>query len=75
MNESNAVDTPLQVVSANLSAAELAAVTAVIEAAVEEELDELHSDVHIEPSAWERSQRATRSPLVPGAGAWRSFSG
>ena len=75
MNETTAADTPLQVVSANLSAAELAAVTAVIEAAVEEELDELHSDVRIEPSAWERSQRAPRSPLVPGAGAWRSFSG
>ncbi|MFB2584809.1 acyl-CoA carboxylase subunit epsilon [Herbiconiux liukaitaii] len=75
MNESNAADAPLQVVSANISAAELAAVTAVLEAAVEEELDELHADVHIEPSAWERSQRAPRAALVPGPGAWRSFSG
>jgi hypothetical protein len=26
-------------------------------------------------SAWARSQRSVRTPLTPGAGAWRSFSG
>ena len=61
-------------ISSSVSAVELAAVTAVIEAAVEEELDELHSDVRIGPSAWERSQRGLRGPLQRGEGAWRSFS-
>ncbi|WP_291040311.1 acyl-CoA carboxylase subunit epsilon [Herbiconiux sp.] len=75
MNESNLPDTPLQVVSSGITAEELAAVTAVLEAAIEEELDELHSEVIIEPSAWERSQRALRSPLHPGPGVWRAFSG
>lgn len=68
-------DTPLQVVSTGVTAAELAAVTAVLEAAVEEELDELHSEVLPEPSAWERSQRSLRGTLHPGAGVWRAFSG
>ncbi|MCS5721987.1 acyl-CoA carboxylase subunit epsilon [Herbiconiux sp. CPCC 203407] len=75
MDESNLPDTPLQVVSSGITAEELAAVTAVLDAAVEEELDELHSEVLIEPSAWERSQRAPRGPLHPGPGVWRSFSG
>jgi hypothetical protein len=75
VNESNLPDTPLQVVSSGITAEELAAVTAVLEAAVEEELDELHSEVLIGPSAWERSQRALRDPVHPGPGVWRSFAG
>ena len=66
--------TPLRVLTPALSPDELAAVVAVVEAAVEEELDELHSGVRINPSAWERSQRTVRAPLHPGAGRWRGFS-
>ncbi len=76
VNEStDAAEPAIRVLSRGLSAEEIAAVTAVVDAAVESELDELHSGVHIEPSAWERSQRSLREPLHPGAGAWRSFSG
>ena len=69
-----AADPVLHVLSPNLSAAEIAAVTAVIGAAVEEELAELQDDVRIGPSAWERSQRSLRTPLHPHAGAWRGFT-
>ncbi|TAJ50108.1 MAG: hypothetical protein EPO52_00645 [Herbiconiux sp.] len=77
MNESTdsaASEPAIRVVTRGLSAEEIAAVSVVVDAAVEAELDELHSEVHIEPSAWERSQRSLRTPLQPGAGAWRSFS-
>jgi uncharacterized protein (DUF1800 family) len=63
------------VVSKSLSAAELAAVTVVVGAAVEQELDELQTETVDAPSAWERSRRGLRTPLQPGSGAWRSFSG
>jgi len=72
--DNTASEPAIRVLSRGLSAEEIAAVTAVVDAAVESELDELHGEVHIEPSAWERSQRALRTPLQPGAGAWRSFS-
>jgi uncharacterized protein (DUF1800 family) len=75
VNESNSAEAPIRVVSANLSPAEVAAVTAVLEAAVEEELDELHSEVPTAPTAWSRSQRSLREPQHPGAGVWRAFSG
>ena len=65
----------LQVLTRGVSPEELAAVTAVIESAVAEELAELHDDVQIGPSAWERSQRSMRTPLHPGPSAWRGFSG
>ncbi|WP_368498887.1 acyl-CoA carboxylase subunit epsilon [Herbiconiux sp. A18JL235] len=65
----------IHVLTSGVTADEVAAVTAVIGAAVEEELDELHDQVDIDPSAWERSQRALRAPLHPGPGAWRGFSG
>ncbi|MGA1835597.1 acyl-CoA carboxylase subunit epsilon [Herbiconiux sp. 11R-BC] len=65
----------IRVLSANLTPEELAAVTAVIDAAVAEELAEVLDEVQIGPSAWERSQRALRTPLHPGPGEWRSFAG
>ncbi len=63
----------LTVLTAGVSPEELAAVTAVVDAAVAEELAELHDDVQIGPSVWERSQRALRTPLQPGPGAWQSY--
>lgn len=65
----------IRVLTRGVTVEELAAVTAVIEAAVDEEFDELHSDVRVDPSAWERSQRQLREPVHPGPGAWRGFSG
>jgi hypothetical protein len=55
-----------------LTAEEIAAVTAVLTAA-------LNNQVRQEPaadaasSAWQRSQRTLRQPLVRGPGAWRSW--
>jgi len=72
--DSAASEPAIRVLSRGLSAEEIAAVTAVVDAAVASELEELHAEVHTEPSAWERSQRSLRTPLQPGAGAWRSFS-
>lgn len=63
-----------EVVGGRPTPAELAAVTAVITSMVED----LEDGQRIEGalvSAWQRSQRSIRSPLVPGVGAWRSFSG
>ena len=76
MDEStDALPPSIRILTPGLSAEEIAAVTAVIEAAVEEELEALHDDVHIGPSAWERSRRSLRTPLQTGPGAWRSFTG
>ena len=54
---------------------EVAAVTAVLQAslaelAAEQELLDANG-----PSAWQRSQRQLRTPMNPGRGAWRGFSG
>jgi hypothetical protein len=58
----------------NPSPTELAAVTAVLTASLaEREERSLSSGTRV--SAWQRSQRAVRSPLTPGYGAWRGFSG
>lgn len=61
----------LVVVAGNPTPEELAAVTVVLELM----LDELSHSAAMVPvrSAWQRSQRAVRTPLVPGAGAWRAF--
>jgi hypothetical protein len=77
VNDSTAGTAPepiIRVLTAGVSAGELAAVTAVIEAAVDEEIEQLRAEVQIGPSAWEQSQRALRAPLHPGPGAWRGFS-
>ena len=63
-----------EVVAGRPTPGELAAVTAVITSMIED----LEDGRRIEGplvSAWQRSQRSIRSPLVPRAGAWRSFSG
>lgn len=70
-------DTPvdLRIVSKGASPEEIAAVTAVLRGALDELAEELAVESGPRVSAWQRSQRAMRSTLHPGAGAWRSFSG
>ncbi|HEV7186015.1 MAG: acyl-CoA carboxylase epsilon subunit [Actinomycetales bacterium] len=66
----------LQFVTRGVTPEEVAAVTAVIAAAAaEQEAADRAERAVAGPDAWERSQRALRRPLHPGAGAWRSFSG
>ena len=50
---------------------EIAAVTAVLTAALEELAGESRRRQRLVPTAWERSQRAIRAPLTPGA--WATF--
>ncbi|HEY4226628.1 MAG TPA: acyl-CoA carboxylase subunit epsilon [Pseudolysinimonas sp.] len=50
---------------------EIAAVTAVLSAALEELTSEGGRRERTTPSAWDRSQRAVRTPLTPGA--WKTF--
>ncbi|MFP3464408.1 acyl-CoA carboxylase epsilon subunit [Leifsonia sp. SIMBA_070] len=55
---------------------EVAAVTAVLAAAAAEQAaaaKKARTSQH--PDAWARTQRALRTELRPGPGAWRSFSG
>ncbi|MBC7591349.1 MAG: acyl-CoA carboxylase subunit epsilon [Salinibacterium sp.] len=63
----------LRIVSTGVSAEEIAAVTAVLQGALDELADDLAVRGEARVSAWQRSQRSVRRPLVPGA--WRSFSG
>jgi hypothetical protein len=69
------VEADLEVISGNPDAEELAAVTAVLAGVLDELATEQGKREQAVTSAWERSQRAVRTPLAPGAGAWRSFSG
>ncbi len=57
------------------TAQELAAVTAVITGIVDELSTSESTRAALTTSAWQRAQRPVRSPLTPGAGVWRSFSG
>jgi hypothetical protein len=53
---------------------EIAAVTAVLTAAVVEESAAADAVESTGPSAWQRSQRIMRDPLLAGPGRWRNFS-
>ena len=56
----------------NPTDAEIAAITAVL-AAMADDAGEEARTVASGPSAWGRSQRVLRAPLVPGPHAWKSF--
>lgn len=56
-----------------VGAAEIAAVTAVLAAITASPSGP--AVVPAVPTAWSRGQRAIRTPLIPGAGRWRSFEG
>jgi hypothetical protein len=64
----------LRVVSPNVTAEEIAAVTAVLQGALDELAASNGADDAPVVSAWQRSQRGLRTTLTPGPGAWRSFS-
>ena len=65
----------IRVISAGATPEEIAAVTVVVTQALAEFAEEMGAEARPGVSAWQRSQRQLRSPLSPGAGAWRSFSG
>jgi len=60
----------IRIVSGNPEPDEIAAVSAVLSAALDELGGEQRRRQNGGPSAWQRSQRAIRTPLV--RGAWRS---
>ncbi|MEO8261358.1 MAG: acyl-CoA carboxylase epsilon subunit [Pseudolysinimonas sp.] len=60
----------IRILQGNPDAAEIAAVIAVLGAALEELAGEERRAQSAGPSAWQRSQRTVRSPLV--RGAWRT---
>ncbi|MBC7442272.1 MAG: hypothetical protein H7311_07090 [Ramlibacter sp.] len=53
---------------------EAAAVSAVLHGLLREETDSQRQTPARGQSAWQRSQRGIRGPLVPGQGRWRGFS-
>jgi len=61
----------IRITGGNPSPAEVAAVTAVLSAALEELAGETGRRRLRGQSAWQRSQRGIRTPLV--RGAWRTF--
>jgi hypothetical protein len=69
------VEADLRVISGSPNPEELAAVTAVLAGVLDELAAEQGKREQAATSAWARSQKAVRTPLAPGAGAWRSFSG
>ena len=64
----------VEVLAGHPNAAEIAAVTAVLTAMADGHADGGRLD-NTGPSAWERSQRVLRAPVVPGPQAWGGFSG
>jgi hypothetical protein len=69
------VEADIAVIAGSPDAEELAAVTAVLATVLDELAAEQGRREQAGPSAWARSQRGVRSPLQPGHGAWRTFSG
>ena len=65
----------IRVVGGSPSPEELAAITAVLTTVLDELSAEQVRHASAGPSAWQRSQRPIRATIVPGAGAWRSFTG
>ena len=65
----------LSFVTGGLTPTEVSAVSAVLGGLLQAESDSLRSTPPTGQSAWHRSQRVLRTPLNPGAGQWRGFSG
>jgi hypothetical protein len=63
------------VVGGNPSASEIAAVTAVVTNVLDELAAERGRRATVDVSAWQRSARPVREPIVRGLDAWRGFSG
>jgi hypothetical protein len=73
-SDSTGSEPEFELVTGQPTPAELAAVTAVITSMIEDFEDGQATEGPL-VSAWQRSQRSIRTPLHPGTGAWRSFSG
>lgn len=66
----------IRFVTRGVTPEEVAAVTAVLAAAAAEQAAAAkEAQAERVPDAWARTQRALRSELRPGPGAWRGFSG
>ena len=74
MSLPDAASSSFTIVAGDPTAAEIAAVTAVLGAALEELASAHERDAASGPSAWQRSQRAIRAPIVRGHDTWRGFS-
>jgi hypothetical protein len=70
----DAAATSFTIVAGDPTPAEVAAVTAVLGAALEEIASDHDRESSTGTSAWQRSQRAIRTPIVRGHDAWRGFS-
>ena len=70
----DAASTSFTIVAGDPTAAEVAAVTAVLGAALEELASDHERDAASGPTAWQRSQRAIRTPIVRGHDSWRGSS-
>ena len=68
--EASADNTPVIVTTKNVTATEIAAVTAVVRGMLIEEHDLLRVEQTKPPSRWQRSQRAMRGELSPAASSW-----
>jgi Acyl-CoA carboxylase epsilon subunit len=64
-------DNDIRITGGNPSDEEIAALTAVLTVALDELAGEDRRRQRLAPSAWERSRRAVRTPLTPGA--WQTF--
>ena len=74
MSETND-DSDITFLTGGVTPHEVAAVSAVLTAALAEQAADSAVRTRRGRSAWERSQRHLRTPLMPGHGAWRSFDG
>ena len=67
----NAADGTIKITGGHPSDEEIAALTAVLTEALDELAGDDRRRQRLVPSAWERSQRAVRTPLTPGT--WQTF--
>jgi hypothetical protein len=64
-------DETIRILGGDPSDEEIAALTAVLTVALDELAGDTRRRQRLTPTAWERSQRAVRTPLVPGT--WKTF--
>ena len=73
-HQADAAAASFTIVAGDPSPAEVAAVTAVLGAALEEIASDHERESTTGASAWQRSQRPIRVPIVRGHDSWRAFS-
>ena len=65
----------IRILGGNPTPEEVAATTAVVSAVLEELVAEQGRVTQPGPTTWAHTQRPFRSPITPGYGSWRGFSG